>query len=92
MKISHQKVYLIRHGETEWTRLLKHTGRTDIPLTDEGRAQAKQLKEKLASRPFKKVFCSPLQSAKETCAIAGLLNTSDKVMISFPNVCPLASW
>jgi len=73
MKTFHQRVYLIRHGETEWTRLKKHTGLTDIPLTDEGREQARWLTRTLEGKQFKKVFCSPLQRAKETCEIAGFL-------------------
>lgn len=71
MKSLHQKIYLIRHGETEWTKTRRHTGLTDIPLTDEGRQQAQWLKEALSDVSFKKVFCSPLVRAKETCEIAG---------------------
>jgi len=77
MKTLHQKVYLIRHGETEWTRTKKHTGLTDIPLTDEGRAQALWLREKLADKSFKKVLCSPLVRAKETCEIANLMKKAE---------------
>ncbi|NGX59796.1 MAG: Adenosylcobalamin/alpha-ribazole phosphatase [Chlamydiae bacterium] len=71
MKSFHQKVYLVRHGETEWTIAKKHTGLTDIPLTDEGRLQAEWLKGKLEDKKFKKVFCSSLERARETCKIAG---------------------
>lgn len=71
MKSYHQKIYLIRHGETEWTKSNQHTGLTDIPLTDKGRSQAIELKEHLKGLQFKKVFCSPLIRAKETCEIAG---------------------
>ncbi len=77
MKTFHQKVYLIRHGETEWTQLKKHTGLTDIPLTDEGREQAEWLKNKLGENKFKRVFCSPLERAKETCEIAGFSKQAD---------------
>jgi len=77
MKSFHQKVYLIRHGETEWTQTKKHTGLTDIPLTIEGREQARWLKEKLTDKSFKKVFCSPLERAKETCEIAGLMKDAE---------------
>lgn len=73
----HQKIYLIRHGATEWTQSRQHTGLTDIPLIDEGKAQAKWLKERLSSIKFKKVFCSPLMRAKETCALCGLLNGAE---------------
>ena len=71
MKRFHQKVYLIRHGETEWTQSKQHTGLTDIPLTEEGKEQAKWLKTQLGDLQFKKVFCSPLERAKTTCEIAG---------------------
>lgn len=71
MKTFHQKIYLIRHGETEWTKSRQHTGLTDIPLTDEGRDQAKWIRERLKDKKFKKVFCSPLKRAEETCVIAG---------------------
>lgn len=73
----HQKIYLIRHGETEWTKLKKHTGKTDIPLTQHGKEQSQWLKERLSSIKFKKVFCSPLLRAKETCAISGLINGAE---------------
>jgi len=71
MKSLHQKVYLIRHGETEWTEEKKHTGLTDIPLTDEGRLQAQWLTAKFKEVKLKKVLCSPLIRASETCEIAG---------------------
>jgi len=73
MKSFHQKIYLIRHGETEWTKTKQHTGLTDIPLTEEGCIQAEWLKERLGQKKFKKVFCSPLKRAKETCEISGYL-------------------
>lgn len=71
MKSYHQKVYLIRHGETEWTETKKHTGLTDIPLTDEGRLQAEWLTAELKEIKLKKIYCSPLQRALETCSISG---------------------
>lgn len=77
MKSFHQKVYLIRHGETEWTQSRQHTGLTDIPLTDEGRHQAKWLRDRLKGLKFKKTYCSPLARAKETCEIAGLLANAE---------------
>ncbi len=65
-------VWLARHGETEWSRTLRHTGRTDIPLTAEGEAEARALREPLAAVAFDRVLCSPLSRARETCELAGL--------------------
>jgi broad specificity phosphatase PhoE len=66
-----QKVVLVRHGETEWSRDLKHTGRTDVPLTDEGKRQAKRVVEALRGREFALVLASPLRRALETARLAG---------------------
>jgi broad specificity phosphatase PhoE len=66
------EIVLARHGETEWSRDLRHTGRTDVPLTEHGRRQATQLAERLAGRRFAKVLVSPLSRAVETCRLAGL--------------------
>jgi len=66
------EVVLVRHGETEWTRSGQHTGRTDIPLTDRGREEARALGTQLAGRPFALVLTSPLVRAAETCRLAGL--------------------
>jgi probable phosphoglycerate mutase len=66
------EVWLIRHAETEWSKAGRHTGRTDIPLTDEGRAHAATLPQRLGGRAFAAVFVSPLGRARETAALAGL--------------------
>jgi broad specificity phosphatase PhoE len=65
------EVVLVRHGETEWTRTRQHTGRTDIPLTEEGRRQAHLVGEALEGRSFGLVLTSPLRRARETCELAG---------------------
>ena len=70
--MSVQLVFLIRHGETEWSLSGKHTGVTDIPLTENGRALPRQLAPILARVAFERVFTSPLQRARETCELAGL--------------------
>jgi probable phosphoglycerate mutase len=66
------EVVLVRHGETEWSRDLRHTGRTDVPLTDKGRREAERLRGELAGRTFARVLTSPLERAAETCRLAGL--------------------
>jgi probable phosphoglycerate mutase len=65
---------LVRHGETEWSRDGKHTGRTDIPLTPAGEAAAAALAPMLARRDITAVFTSPARRAVATAALAGLDN------------------
>jgi broad specificity phosphatase PhoE len=72
------ELVLVRHGETEWTLSRQHTGRTDIPLTDNGRAQARTLAPRLASRSFARVISSPMGRALETCELAGLGKTVER--------------
>jgi broad specificity phosphatase PhoE len=67
-----REIVLIRHAETEWSKAKRHTGRTDIPLTDDGREAARALRARLADRTFAAVFVSPLARARETAELAGL--------------------
>lgn len=62
------KLYLVRHGETEWNVLNKVCGRTDLPLTENGLAQASALAQKLAPIPLDRVIASPLMRAQQTAA------------------------
>jgi broad specificity phosphatase PhoE len=66
------QLWLVRHGETEWSRAGRHTGRTDVPLTAAGEAQARALRARLDGRRFALVLSSPLRRAWETCRLAGL--------------------
>jgi broad specificity phosphatase PhoE len=70
--VSAEKVVLVRHAETEWSRAGRHTGRTDIPLTDRGRAAAERLAGRLADCGFALVLASPALRARETAALCGL--------------------
>lgn len=65
------EIYLIRHGETEWSLSGQHTGLTDIPLTKQGEQQARQLEERLRGVSFTEVLSSPLQRARHTCELSG---------------------
>jgi probable phosphoglycerate mutase len=64
-------VYLVRHAETEWSRSGRHTGTTDLPLTDTGRQRARELEPWLAQANFVLVLSSPLRRARQTAALAG---------------------
>ncbi len=64
-------LYLARHGETAWSLSGQHTGLTDLPLTERGERNARNLGPRLAGLTFAKVFTSPLQRATRTCELAG---------------------
>ncbi|BDU20580.1 histidine phosphatase family protein [Dyella sp. GSA-30] len=66
------EIWLIRHGETEWSLSGQHTGRTNVPLTEHGREQARSLAPLLAKQSFDVVLTSPMSRAIETCREAGL--------------------
>ena len=66
------EIVLVRHGETEWSRDLRHTGRTDIPLTERGREEARMLRDALSEWTIGRVLTSPLSRAVETCELAGM--------------------
>ncbi len=67
----HPRVYLVRHGETDWTISGQHTGLTDLPLTERGEREARQLAGPLRGLTFASVLSSPLQRAARTCELAG---------------------
>jgi probable phosphoglycerate mutase len=64
-------VTLVRHGETAWSLSGRHTGRTDIPLTEQGERKARALRDRLKAGAFARVFTSPLLRAARTCELAG---------------------
>lgn len=66
------EVWLIRHGQTNWSASGRHTGRTEIPLTEHGRAQAQALREPFAGMRPALVLCSPRERARETARLAGV--------------------
>jgi probable phosphoglycerate mutase len=77
--VSRPEVWLMRHGETEWSAGGRHTGSTDVSLTDAGRAAAGRIGTLLATQQFTAVFTSPLARARETCELAGLAPAAEVV-------------
>ena len=71
------QIFLARHGETAWTVTRQHTGRTDLPLTERGEANARGLVERLRGVTFDRVFASPLRRARRTCELAGFGGRSE---------------
>jgi broad specificity phosphatase PhoE len=69
---AYPELWIVRHGETEWSRTGRHTGRTDVPLTDAGVGQAMALRRTIGARRFALVLSSPLRRAWDTCRMAGL--------------------
>ena len=72
-----QRIYLIRHGETAWSLSGQHTGRTDLPLTENGEQDARKLAERLRAMKFTRVFSSPLLRARRTSELAGLAEVAE---------------
>jgi broad specificity phosphatase PhoE len=70
-------LWLVRHGETEWSAAGRHTGRTDLPLTAAGEEAARGLGERLAGTDFARVLTSPLGRARDTCRLAGLSDRAE---------------
>ena len=68
---NHSEIWLIRHGETEWSKSGQHTSFTDLPLTDEGERRAGDLKAFLRKHSFQAVYTSPMKRAQQTCKLAG---------------------
>ncbi|MBB3394133.1 histidine phosphatase family protein [Rhizobium sp. BK060] len=71
MSSAFPEIYLVRHGETEWSLSGRHTGRSDIPLTANGEEAARQLGPRLAGKSFAAVWSSPSQRARNTCELSG---------------------
>lgn len=71
-----QQIFLIRHGETEWSLNGKHTGKTDIPLTENGQKMAQQIQSFFKEKEIALTLTSPLKRARMTCELAGFGNTA----------------
>jgi broad specificity phosphatase PhoE len=71
------RLFLLRHGNTDWSDSGKHTGRTDIPLNATGEQHARLLGERLKGERFSRVFVSPLLRVRRTCQLAGLADQGE---------------
>lgn len=76
-------VYLARHGETEWAKAGRHTGRTDVPLTAKGEADAGKIGTRLAGITFAHVYTSPLSRASRTAELAGFAAEPDPGLLEW---------
>jgi broad specificity phosphatase PhoE len=76
-------VYLARHGETEWSKTGRHTGRTDLPLTAQGEADGRKLRERFGGMSFARVFSSPLTRARRTAELAGFTPEIEPVLLEW---------
>ncbi len=72
-----KQIWLIRHGETDWSAAGKHTGRTDLPLNVRGEQRAQKLKQFLKGKKFDLVLVSPYKRAQQTCQIAGYASSAE---------------
>jgi len=77
MSESLDRLFLVRHGDTEWSDAHRHTGLTDQPLNADGEQQARLLAERLRGLPFSRTFASPLQRAERTCELAGFADVAE---------------
>jgi broad specificity phosphatase PhoE len=71
------RLFIVRHGETEWSRSGQHTSHTDLPLTKHGIEQGEVVGRKLSGESFELVLCSPLTRARETCRLAGFADGAE---------------
>ncbi|MDG4882823.1 histidine phosphatase family protein [Mesorhizobium sp. WSM4884] len=78
MSSAFPEIYLVRHGETEWSASGRHTGRTDIPLTAKGEEAARGVAHRLKDQTFQVVWSSPSQRAFDTCRLAGFGERAEK--------------
>jgi broad specificity phosphatase PhoE len=72
MREGEEEVWLVRHGETEWSKSGQHTGTTDLPLTEVGEKAAEGLRSLLSGTSFDRILCSPRQRARRTAELAGI--------------------